>query len=82
MFEHDEFEQLVRLRVNGISVDADETTWLHGYWLYSKAQLPADARNIRPPLDFDDTRELVESADPISVPAVELRGLVRVLSTK
>ena len=50
--------------------------------MYSKAQLPADARNIRLPLDFDDNRELVESVDQISVPAVELRGLVRVLSTK
>ena len=82
VFEHDEFEQLVRFRINDISVDSDDTTWLHGFWLYSKAQLPTQARNIRLLVDFDDSRELVESVDQVSVPAVELRGLVRVLSSE
>ena len=51
-------------------------------WVYSKAQLPTQARNIRLLVDFGDSRELVESVDQISVPAVELRGLVPVLSTE
>ena len=82
VFEHDEFEQLVRFRINDISVDSGDTTWLPGFWLYSKAQLPTQARNIRLLVDFDDSRELVESVDQVSVPAVELRGLVRVLSSE
>ena len=80
VFLHGDLEMQVRLRVEDISRDADSVAWLHGSCMYSKAQLPPAVVGSLPP-SFDSAHELVESIDPVQVPAAEVNGVVHVLST-
>jgi hypothetical protein len=80
VFEHGGHEQLVRLRVEDISRDSDGLAWIHGSCIYTKAQLPPSVVAALAP-DFDPHFELAESIDQVQVPAAEVRGVVRVLST-
>ena len=74
--------RLVRLRLVDIFVGPDGGVWLYGCCLYTKAQLPSQARAIKLHSGFDDKRELIESVDHVWVPATDLRAILRVVSTK
>ena len=80
VFEQGDLEKSVRLRVEDISRDADGITWLHCCCLFSKGQLPPHIAGALPSR-FDAQHELVESIDAVQVPAAEVIGVSRVIST-
>ena len=79
VFEHGELEMRVRLRVEDISRDADGVAWLHGSCLFSSGQLPQYV--VGALSGFDAQHELAESIGAVQVPAAEVLGVCRVLST-
>ena len=63
VFFHEDLDELVRLRISDISVDSDSQTCLHGHCLYTKRQLPPNARGIQLPPSFIESTELAESRE-------------------
>ena len=80
VFEHGDLEKSVRLRVEDISRDADRAAWLYCCCLFSKGQLPPHIAGALPS-GFDAQHELVESIGAVQVPAAEVIGVSRVIST-
>ena len=79
-FQHGQHKQHVRLRIEDISRDSDGVAWLHGNYLYSKSQLPPAVVGDLAPA-FCAIYELAESIDQVQVPAAEVIGVMRVMST-
>ena len=80
VFEHGDLEKSVRLRVEDISRDTDGVAWLNGCCLFCKGQLPPHIAGALPS-GFDAQHELVESIGAVQVPAAEVIGVSRVIST-
>ena len=76
-----DLEKSLRLRVEDISRDAEGVaSWLNCCCLFSKGQLPPHIAGALPS-GFDAQNQLVESIGAVQVPAAEVIGVSRVIST-